>query len=124
MALSEACKVSKRLREVLNELGEHLHPTIISQENTAFIYWSTERAAKQVTRHKQIKLRYHFVHNKLKDGSVRLFKVGTENMEALFQEHAGTLLFPKDNHENKTLRVLQKISERRSTQRWPRTRRT
>lgn len=84
VALSEACRVIAWLRQVLNELGIRQNPTNVAQDNTGSISWAEGGAAKHFSRRKQIDLRYHYVIEKVRDGSIRLEKVGTEEMEADF----------------------------------------
>jgi len=81
VALTEACREAIHLRRLLRELGEEpAEPTVIFEDNQSCIALAMAERRKHRTRH--MGTRHRFIHDLVKDGTVKLeWKEGT-NMAA------------------------------------------
>ncbi len=84
VALSEATKTITWLRRVLNELGIHQKPTVISEDNSGAIRWSSGTNDVDFKRRKHLDIRFHYIREKVLDGTVTIVKVPTSKMKADF----------------------------------------
>ena len=81
VALTEACREAIHLRRLMRELGEEpTEPTVIFEDNQSCIALALAERRKHRTRH--MGTRHRFIHDLVKDGTVKLeWKEGT-NMAA------------------------------------------
>lgn len=81
IALSEASKQVTWLREMLIELGmEPVTPTTIFEDNQGTIKLAENPLISKRSKH--IAVRYHYIREKLAEGSIKLVYCSTENMIA------------------------------------------
>ena len=80
MALGEAAKEMKWLRQLLQELGFTQEPTEIHQDNKACVQMANGNVNHQRSKH--IDMRHHFVQEAIKNGDIRLSWVPSADMIA------------------------------------------
>lgn len=98
MALSNAAQEALFLRHLCEELGiEQKNPTIIHCDNQSAIKLANNPQSISRTRH--IDIKYHFIREKVNEGSIKIEYCPTELMKAdMLTKSLGQTLFMK--HRN------------------------
>ena len=65
------------IQQILSELERNINPAIICEDNTGAIFLATNSQVGMRTKH--IDVRYHFLRDKVEDGSIRFVYVRSEN---------------------------------------------
>jgi hypothetical protein len=88
------------IQQILSELATNLYPAIICEDNTGAIFLATNSQVGMRTKH--IDVRYHFLRDKVEDGSIKFVYVRSEDnpsdictknvKQQIHDRHAGNIL--------------------------------